>query len=139
MTVADDAAVLLAKIGYQDGGDLSATDMVMVAHFANAAEWRIKDNANVTEIPNDPSDADFGLHMIAVEIAVGSFLSMKAETDAESLGSIDTQAAIKSIKEGDTQITYAVDDRQGTALDALIALLTGNLTDRLAHYRRLRW
>ena len=91
--------------------------------------WTIRNECNVAEIPD-------GLHNIAVDMVCGEFLSMMKGSG--QLPEFNVESAIKSIKEGDTQITYAVGD-MANPLDWLINYLTSYGKPQFVTYRRLAW
>jgi hypothetical protein len=77
-----------------------------------------------------------GLYYVAVDMACGEFLF--AERGSGRLADLDVETAIKSIKEGDTQITYAIPDTSIT-LDGLIDALRNCGRSQFAAYRRFVW
>ena len=96
-------------------------------------QWRIRNLTNLAEVPD-------GLTGVAAAMAAGEYLRMKK--GAGQLEGFDLDAAVKSIKEGDTDITFAIGDGSSTAeqrLDALIATLTEGRTGEIYRYRRLVW
>jgi hypothetical protein len=92
-------------------------------------ENEIKNECNIDEIPA-------GLYQVAVDMAVGEFLFAK-KGSGQALG-IDAEAAVKSIKEGDTQISYAIPDTSIT-LDGMIDMLRHCGRGQLISYRRFVW
>ena len=67
---------------------------------------------------------------------------MKLKKDSGQLGEFDLDAAVKSIQEGDTNITYAIGDGNLTPeqrLDNLIEHLMNGRTREFIRYRRLIW
>lgn len=91
----------------------------------------IKDQCNLSEVPE-------GLFQMAVDLSIGDFLRRKKTTGG--LADFDLEAAIETVKEGDTSITYSgktMTDEQ--RLDALIAKLTAINHNQLARYRRIAW
>ncbi len=96
-------------------------------------QWRIKNLTNLSEVPE-------GLAGMAAAMAAGEYLRMKK--GAGQLEGFDLDAAVKSIKEGDTDITFAIGDGSSTAeqrLDALISTLTEGRMGEIYRYRRLVW
>ena len=105
----------------------------MVSLVLESVQWRIKNLTNLSEIPE-------GLEGMAAAMAAGEYLRMKK--GAGQLEGFDLDAAVKSIKEGDTDITFAIGDGSSTAeqrLDALIATLTEGRMSEIYRYRRLLW
>lgn len=94
---------------------------------------RIKNETNLTSIPD-------GLTKLAVEMAVGQYLSLK-----KSLGQLegfDLETAIKQIQEGDTNTVFAIGEGSTTPeqrLDALINYLINGRTREFIRYRRVVW
>lgn len=94
---------------------------------------RIKNETNLTSIPD-------GLTKLAVEMAVGQYLSLK-----KSLGQLegfDLETAIKQIQEGDTNTVFAIGEGSTTPeqrLDSLISYLINGRTREFIRYRRVVW
>lgn len=115
----------LKSLGYEVAdGDRYAIDFAI-----EKVTWTIKNECNVTAIPD-------GLHNIAVDMVCGEFLSMKKGSG--QLPEFDVESAIKSIKEGDTQITYAVGD-MASPVDWLINYLMNSGKPQFVTYRRFAW
>jgi hypothetical protein len=112
-------------LGYevQDG------DAWVIDFTIKAVERRIESDCNTDEIP-------CGLYYAAVDMVCGEFLLAKKGAGQE-LG-IDADAAVKRIKEGDTDVTYAVADDSIT-LDGLIAALRDCGRPQFAAFRRFGW
>ena len=91
----------------------------------------IKNECNVSEIPD-------GLGQIAVDMVCGEFLAAKKGGGQLANTDLDVEAAIKTISEGDTSITYAVGDG-GITLDWLINWLISYGKSQFVTYRRLAW
>jgi len=92
----------------------------------------IKNDCNVDAIPE-------GLRQIAVDMVCGEFLQMKNGSGQLVDTSINTEAAIKQIREGDTSITYAVADGAVSSFDGLIDFLLNYGKPQFAAFRRMRW
>lgn len=115
----------LKALGYEVvDGDQCSIDFAM-----QKVEWTIQNACNVSAIPD-------GLHNIAVDMACGEFLSVKKGHG--QLPEFDVESAIKSIKEGDTQITYAVGD-MANPVDWLLNYLMNYGKPQFITYRRLAW
>lgn len=104
-------------------------DRYAIEFAVQKVTWTIRNECNVAEIPD-------GLHSIAVDMVCGEFLSMKKGTG--QLPEFNVESAIKSIKEGDTQITYAVSDT-ANSLDWLINYLMNYGKSQFIKYRRFAW
>lgn len=105
----------------------------LIDFIINTVTERIKNETNQAAIPE-------GLHFMAVEMAVGQYLKWKK--DCGQLEGFDLEAAVKSIQEGDTNITFAVGEGSGTPeqrLDNLILYLMNGRTNEFKRYRRLVW
>jgi len=73
-------------------------------------------------------------------MVVGQYLKWKK--DCGQLEGFDLDAAVKSIQEGDTNITFAVGEGSATPeqrLNNLIEYLTNGRTREFIRYRRLVW
>lgn len=105
----------------------------LLGFICKSVEERVKNETNQQEIPA-------GLHYMAVEMAVGQYLSWKK--DAGQLEGFDLDAAVKSIQEGDTNITFAIGEGSATPeqrLNNLINYLINGRTREFIRYRRLLW
>lgn len=81
-----------------------------------------------------------GLKQVAIDMVVGEFLLGKKSIG--QLTGFDISAAIKTIQEGDTTVTFAVGDGDSTPekrLDILINYLMTYGRGKLASYRRIQW
>jgi hypothetical protein len=124
--VFEDVVQRLASFGYT----VDETVDTWVLNFCiDKVTNTILNLCNIDSIPD-------GLHQIAVDMVCGEFLSGKKGSG--QLDGIDAAGAIKSIKEGDTQITYAVSDDSIT-LDSLIDMLLNRGKSEFVRYRRLVW
>jgi hypothetical protein len=116
------------------GVTIADSDWWVIDFIISKVENQIKNDCNLTTVPNE-------LLEIAVDVVVGEFLKSKKSTGTlDSSAIVTTDAPIKSIKEGDTTITYAVSDGQqsNTGIDGLIASLI-NKQSEFIKFRRLRW
>ncbi len=121
----------LRSFGYEilDG------DKAILAFSIQKVENTIKNDCNVSDIPE-------GLKCIAVDMAVGEFLTAKKTFSPDNLEGIDLDLAVKQIQEGDTNIVFAVGDGNLTPEQRLNAFLNYLLThgrDEFSCYRRIRW
>lgn len=94
---------------------------------------KICNATNQTEIPE-------GLHYAAVEMVVGQYLQWVKNSG--QLEGFDLDAAVKSIQEGDTNVTFAIGEGSFTPeqrLDKLIDYLINGRTKEFIRYRRLVW
>lgn len=83
---------------------------------------RIRNACNIQDIPD-------GLFFVAVDMAVGYFLQEKKAVSGDSLAGFDLSAAVKSIKEGDTDVSFAVGEGSSTPEQRFNSLI-----DYLIHY-----
>lgn len=100
----------------------------------NNVQWRIKNLSNLSEIPE-------GLESLAVSMAVGEYLNMKKCSGQLEGFDLDA-AAMKSIQEGDTNITFALGEGSSTPeqrLNSLIDYLINGRIGEIYRYRRLVW
>lgn len=105
----------------------------LIDFIINSVTERIKNETNQTAIPE-------GLEFMAVEMVVGQYLKWKK--DCGQLEGFDLDAAVKSIQEGDTNITFAVGEGSATPeqrLNNLIEYLINGRTREFIRYRRLVW
>lgn len=105
----------------------------LIDFIINSVTERIKNETNQAATPE-------GLEFMAVEMVVGQYLKWKK--DCGQLEGFDLDAAVKSIQEGDTNITFAVGEGSATPeqrLNNLIEYLTNGRTREFIRYRRLVW
>ena len=122
------ARELLAALGFT----VAATDALLVYLVGSVTE-RVLNETNQTEIPE-------GLEYLSAEMVVGEYLNLKKNSG--ELDGFDTEAAIKQIQEGDTNITFALGAGSFTPeqrLDNLINYLTNGRTREFIRYRRVVW
>lgn len=125
----DKAVAMLMALGVAGAADDPLLDIVL-----NNVQWRIKNLSNLSEIPE-------GLESLAVSMAVGEFLNMKKCSGQLEGFDLDA-AAVKSIQEGDTNITFALGEGSSTPeqmLNSLIDYLINGRIGEIYRYRRLVW
>lgn len=121
--------VMLTALGVAGAVDDPLLDIVL-----NNVQWRIKNLSNLSEIPE-------GLESLAVSMAVGEYLNMKKCSGQLEGFDLDA-AAVKSIQEGDTNITFALGEGSSTPeqrLNSLIDYLINGRIGEIYRYRRLVW
>ena len=121
--------VMLTALGVAGAADDPLLDIVL-----NNVQWRIKNLSNLSEIPE-------GLESLAVSMAVGEYLNMKKCSGQLEGFDLDA-AAVKSIQEGDTNITFALGEGSSTPeqrLNSLIDYLINGRIGEIYRSRRLVW
>lgn len=119
----------LTMLGYNP----SEADDALIAWELRRAEQYIMDFCNVQEVPE-------GLLEVLVDMAAAQILITRKATGA--LEGYDFAAAVKSIQEGDTTVSYAVGEGSQTpeqCFDALVSHMAAPPLQSLLRYRRLRW
>lgn len=121
----------LESFGYEwkDG------DEAILAFSIQKAENTIKNDCNVPVVPE-------GLRCIAVDMAVGEFLTAKKTFSPDDIAGLDLDFAVKQIQEGDTNTVFATGEGNLTPEQRLNNLLNYLLThgrDEFSCYRRIRW
>lgn len=121
----------LQSFGYvlQDG------DEVILTFCIDKVTNTIKNDCNVSEIPD-------GLMNIAVDMAVGEFLTVKKTFSPNDIAGLDLDYAVKQLQEGDKNTVFATGEGSLTAEQRLNNLLNYLLTygrDEFSCYRRIRW
>ncbi len=125
-----DVIAYLTALGVQ----VSAGD-ALLGLVIRGVEQRLKNLTSCPEIPE-------GLVPLAIRMAAGEYLSTLKGMGLLDVEGLDLAAAEKSIKEGDTQITYAVNEGSLTPeqrLDNLISAMVGVDMAEIYRYRRLVW
>lgn len=111
----------------------AATDPLLDILLQNVQQ-RILNKTNQSVIPE-------GLESLAVSMAVGEYLNMKKCSGQLEGFDLDA-AAVKSIQEGDTNITFALGEGSSTPeqrLNSLIDYLINGRIGEIYRYRRLVW
>lgn len=111
----------------------AATDPLLDILLQNVQQ-RILNKTNQSVIPE-------GLESVAVYMAVGEYLNMKKCSGQLEGFDLDA-AAVKSIQEGDTNITFALGEGSSTPeqrLNSLIDYLINGRIGEIYRYRRLVW
>lgn len=114
------------------GYTVEDSDAWMIGFAMKKVENTILNECNISEIPD-------GLNHTAVDMACGEFLLGKKQTGQLELGELDLNGAIKSIKEGDTQVTMDESESDSDKVDSLINYLMNNGRGDLVCFRRIRW
>lgn len=121
----------LQTFGYM----LRPGDEALLAFSVQKTENTVKNDCNVAEIPE-------GLINIAVDMAVGEFLTAKKTFAPDDLEGLDLEYAVKQIQAGDTNTVFAIGEGSLTAeqrLDAFLNYLLTNGCEQFSCYRRIRW
>lgn len=128
--ISEKAHALLEIAGYA----LNDRDRVLIEICAGHVRQEIINACNLAEVPE-------GLLTCASRLTVAEFLQLKKATGTlDGFAGVDLTAAVKSIQEGDTTVSF---ETAGTAspeqrLDAWIAALE-SCRRQLIAYRRLVW
>lgn len=96
---------------------------------------KVKNSCNITDIPE-------GLTEVIVDKICGEFLFSKKQTNQLTMDNIDLDMAVKSIQEGDTNVTFAINEGSSTdeaKLNSLINYLLNLSEGDLVCYRKLKW
>lgn len=104
-------------------------DEIALSFAASKVVEQIKNYCNVVQIPE-------GLHFAAIDMICGEYLQQMQRLG--KLEGFDTEAAVKSISEGDVSITFMDNVSAEDKLTAYIGSLLNHEKDLIA-YRRLRW
>lgn len=121
----------LESFGYA----LKDSDEVILTFSIQKVENTIKNVCNVSSIPD-------GLVNIAIDMAVGEFLTAKKTFSPDDIAGLDLDFAVKQLQEGDTNTVFATGEGTLTAEQRLNSFLNYLLThgrDEFSCYRRLRW
>lgn len=126
--LSDDIAARLIVFGYT----VTAADDWLIGFTTSKVENDIKNRCNISTIPE-------GLYQTEVDMIVGEFLFTKKNLG--QLSDLDLSAAVKSVEEGDTTITFAVGSGSSTPeqrFDAVINILRSPSVD-FAAFRCIKW
>ena len=129
MVVRDDVIKRLKQLGYT----ATDADNEQIDFELNKILNYVNNYCNITTIPEI-------LNPRIVDRVCGEFLYYKKNSG--SLEGFNYDAVIKSIKEGDTQIQYAVgqgEDTPENRFDAFVKSLERGFDKWITPHRRLRW
>jgi hypothetical protein len=129
MVVREDIIKRLKQLGYvanEDDNEQIDFELTKIINYT-------KNYCNITEIPEivDPR---------IIDRVCADFLFYKKNSG--SLNGFNYEAVIKSIREGDTQISYAVgqgEDTPESRFDAFVRNLERGFDKWITPHRRLRW
>ena len=114
---------------------LNDGDEVILAFSLQKVENTIKNDCNVSSVPK-------GLVSIAIDMAVGEFLTAKKAFTPDDIAGLDLDYAVKQIQVGDTNTVFATGEGNLTPEQRLNSFLSYLLTygwDEFSCYRKLRW
>lgn len=117
------------------GYDLKDVDGAVLAFSIQKVESTIKNECNVSAIPD-------GLLCIAIDMAIGEFLTAKKTFSPDDIAGLDLDYAVKQIQEGDTNTVFATGEGTLTPeqrLNNFLNYLLAHGRDEFSCYRRLRW
>lgn len=117
------------------GYTLKDGDEVILNFSIQKVENTIKNDCNVSSIPD-------GLVNIAVDMAIGEFLTAKKTFSPNDIAGLDLDFAVKQIQTGDTNTVFATGEGSLTPEQRLSAFISYLLTygrDEFSCYRKIRW
>lgn len=126
--LSDDIAARLLCLGYI----VTSEDTWLIDFTISKIENDIKNQCNVDVIPDE-------LYQTKVDMIVGDFLFVKKNMG--QLTDLDFSVAVKSIQEGDTNITFAIGSGSSTPeqrFDAIVNSLR-NPSINFGSFRRIKW
>lgn len=129
MVILEDVVKRLRQLGYNP----TQSDFDQIEYELNMVLNYVKNYCNITEIPGI-------LDQRITDRACAYFLYYKKNSG--SLEGFNYETVIKSIKEGDTTLTYAVgqgEDTPENRFDAFVKYLERGFDKWITPYRRLRW
>lgn len=118
----NDIKARLASLGYT----FVDSDEWVLSFVIDKVENHIKSNCNLSEVPEE-------LYQVEIDLICGEFLFGKLNA-----GAIDVEAAVSSIKEGDTQVNFT----SGTTPSERYAALIDSFRTReidFARFRKILW
>lgn len=117
------------------GYTLKDGDEVILNFSIQKVENTIKNDCNVSSIPD-------GLVNIAVDMAIGEFLTAKKTFSPNDIAGLDLDFAVKQIQTGDTNTVFATGESSLTPeqrLNAFVSYLLIYGRDEFSCYRKIRW
>ena len=117
------------------GYTVTESDEVILNFSIQKVENTIKNDCNVSSIPD-------GLVNIAIDMAIGEFLTAKKTFSPNDIAGLDLDFAVKQIQTGDTNTVFATGEGSSTPEQRLTAFINYLLTygrDEFSCYRKIRW
>lgn len=117
------------------GLKLEENDNWLIVFSINKVFNHIINFCNVIEVPEK-------LYELAIDRICGEFLLNKKQTNQLTSENFNLSIAVKTIQEGDTNITFATgegSETDETKLNSLIDYLMNKWEDDLLCYRKLKW
>ena len=130
----EDVKARLNALGITLSNAPDSSDNVIIAFIIEKVTNHIKTQTNLSNIP-------VPLHHIAIDMVVGEFLLMKKSMGQLTIDGIDFGLVAKTIQDGDTTVTFAIDKDNMTpdaSFNAFINYLRHDGFDFIA-YRVLTW
>lgn len=124
--VLEDVKARLSVLGYS----VQPEDAWALNYCIDRAAQGICNACNLDTVPD-------GLHYAQVDHACGEFLQAKYSTG--KLSEETAQAAVQSIKEGDTTVQLSTGSSLTQRMENLIASLCNAGRDEFSQYRKLVW
>lgn len=107
----------------------AAMDEAALSFSLDKALNTVKSECNITTIPTT-------LEYVVIDIAAGEFLFAKKTFSPGDLG---IEMTVRSIREGDVDISFDTSGGQDKLLDSLIAVLINGHRAELTAHRRMKW
>jgi len=125
----NEVKVRLSQLGFE----ITIHDDAMIQFAVDKVSNHIKSETNQKEIPEQ-------LEKVAIDMMVGEFLYFKKSLGLLNVASLDFSTAVKSIQEGDTNVTFAISEKDTTEakFDKFIHGLIHQEVNYSA-FRKLRW
>lgn len=105
-------------------------DDIILKYTLDKIEQSIMSTTNLSAVPDE-------LHFVVVERVCGEFLTVMKNTN--QLADEDIETIVKSIREGDTTITFDENSSPQAKYDALMYKLSIYGEDEILSYRKMRW
>ena len=131
MNVKEDAATLLEALGIT----VNLNEDRLLDFICNSVKERIRNETNQRAVPA-------GLRYMAAEMAAGQYLKWLKDSGNLSAETLDLDAAVKQIQQGDTNITFALGEGSMTPeqrLESLISYLLNGRVGEFKRYRKMLW
>lgn len=130
----EDVKARLNSLGFTLSNTPDSSDNVIIAFIIEKVTNHIKAQTNLSSVP-------VPLHHIAIDMVVGEFLLMKKSMGQLTIEGLDFGLVAKTIQDGDTTVTFAIDKDNMTpeaSFNAFINYLRHDAFDFIA-YRVLTW
>lgn len=112
--------------------EIKTSDTFLIAFSIEKVEQTIKNECNVTEIPE-------GLSNVAIDMVCGEVLSCKHRVGQLELSELNLDGALESVKVGNATVSFDNNTSDEIKFNTLISVLSNAGRGQFACYRKIKW